>query len=92
MPLRKTNFTSHKNSTFVLFKILKICFLALKTGSTGPETGSTGFGTVHPATSALTCLTVRAVRKVAADIFQKPVEPKFVPTQPVLKPVQCPAE
>ena len=30
-----------------------------------------------PATSALTCLTVRAVRKVAADIFQKPVEPKF---------------
>ena len=65
---------------------------APKTGSTGPETGSTGFGTVHPATSALTCLTVRAVRKVAADIFQKPVEPNFVPTQPVLKPVQCPAE
>jgi hypothetical protein len=57
-----------------------------------PKTGSTGFGTVHPATSALTCLTVRAVRKVAADIFQKPVEPKFVPTQPVLKPVQCSAE
>jgi hypothetical protein len=65
---------------------------APKTGSTGPETGSTGFGTVHPATSALTCLTVRAVRKVAADIFLKPVEPKFDPTQPVLKPVQCPAE
>jgi hypothetical protein len=57
-----------------------------------PKTGSTGFGTVHPVTSALTCLTVRAVRKVAADIFLKPVEPKFDPTQPVLKPVQCPAE
>ena len=65
---------------------------APKTGSTGPETGSTGFGTVHPVTSALTCLTVRAIRKVAADIFQKPVEPNFVPTQPVLKPVECPAE
>ena len=26
MPLRKTNFTSHKDSTFVLFKILKIWF------------------------------------------------------------------
>jgi hypothetical protein len=65
---------------------------APKTGSTGPETGSTGFSTVHPATSALTCLAVRAVRKVAADIFLKPVEPNFVPTQPVLKPVQCPAE
>jgi hypothetical protein len=65
---------------------------APKTGSTGPETGSTGFGTVHPATSALICLTVRAVRKVAADIFLKPVEPKFDPTQPVLKPVHCPAE
>jgi hypothetical protein len=65
---------------------------APKTGSTGFETGSTGFGTVHPATSALFCLTVRAVRKVAADIFLKPVEPKFNPTQPVLKPVHCPAE
>ena len=65
---------------------------APKTGSTGPETGSTGFGTVHPATSALTCLTVRAVRKVAADIFLKPVEPNFFLTQPVLKPVESPAE
>jgi hypothetical protein len=46
MPLRKTNFTSHKNSTFVLFKIFKTWFPALETGSTGPETGSTGFGTV----------------------------------------------
>jgi hypothetical protein len=44
------------------------------------------------ATSALTCLTVRAVRKVAADIFQKPVEPNFFPTQPILKPVESPAE
>ena len=92
MPLRKTKFTSHKVSPFVLFKILKSLVSAPKTGSTGRETGSTGFGTVHPATSALTCLTVRAVRKVAADIFLKPVEPKFDPTQPVLKPVQCPAE
>jgi hypothetical protein len=39
MPLRKTNFTSHKDSTFVLFKILKIWFQPWKTGSTG-------FGTV----------------------------------------------
>jgi hypothetical protein len=46
MPLRKTIFTSHKSSTFVLFKIFKSCFSALETGSTGPETGSTGFGTV----------------------------------------------
>jgi len=45
MPLRKTIFTSHKNSTFVLFKIFKTWFSALETGSTGPETGSTGFGT-----------------------------------------------
>ena len=65
---------------------------APKTGSTGPKTGSTGFGTVHPATAALTCLTVRAVRKVAADIFLKPVEPNFFLTQPVLKPVESPAE
>jgi hypothetical protein len=92
MPLRKTKFTYHKVSPFVLFKILKVWFQPPKTGSTGPETGSTGFGTVHPATPALTCLTVRAVRKVASDIFQKPVEPNFVPTQPVLKPVECPAK
>jgi hypothetical protein len=46
MPLRKTNFTSHKNSTFVLFKIFKTWFSALETGSTDPETGSTGFGIV----------------------------------------------
>jgi hypothetical protein len=46
MPLRKTIFTSHKSSTFVHFIIFKNCFLALETGSTEPETGSTGFGTV----------------------------------------------
>jgi hypothetical protein len=46
MPLRKTIFTSHKSSTFVHFKIFKKYFIALETGSTGPETGSTGFGTV----------------------------------------------
>jgi hypothetical protein len=45
MPLRKTIFTSHKNSTFVLFKIFKTWFSALETGSTDPETGSTDFGT-----------------------------------------------
>ena len=92
MPLRKTNFTYHKDSPFCSLQNTQNLVSAPKTGSTGPETGSTGFGTVHPATSALTCLTVRAVRKVAADIFLKPVEPKFDPTQPVLKPVQCPAE
>ena len=89
-----------EKNKFPFPQILHVCSLkltqnlvsALETGSTGPETGSTGFGTIHPATSALTCLTVRAVRKVAADIFLKPVEPKFDPTQPVLKPVQCPAE
>jgi hypothetical protein len=43
--LEKNHFTSHKNSTFVLFKIFKTWFSALETGSTGPETGSTGFGT-----------------------------------------------
>jgi hypothetical protein len=46
MPLRKTIFTSHKSSTFVHFKIFKTCVSAFETGSTGPETGSTGFGTV----------------------------------------------
>jgi hypothetical protein len=45
MPLRKTNFTSHKNSTFVLFQNTQNLVSALKTGSTDPETGSTGFGT-----------------------------------------------
>jgi hypothetical protein len=45
MPLRKTIFTFHKVSTFVLFKIFKSWFSALETGSIGPETGSTGFGT-----------------------------------------------
>jgi hypothetical protein len=43
---KKTIFTSHKSSTFVHFKKFKTCFLALETGSTGPKTGSTGFGTV----------------------------------------------
>jgi hypothetical protein len=46
MPLGKTIFTSHKSSTFVHFKIFKTCVSAFETGSTGPETGSTGFGTV----------------------------------------------
>jgi hypothetical protein len=46
MPLRKTIFTSHKSSTSVHFKMFKTCFLAFETGSTGPKTGSTGFGTV----------------------------------------------
>jgi hypothetical protein len=46
MPLRKTNFTSHKSSTFIHFKIFKTWFSALETGSTGPKIGSTGFGTV----------------------------------------------
>jgi hypothetical protein len=57
-----------------------------------PQNRFNRFWYCSPVTSALTCLTVRAVRKVAADIFQKPVEPNFVPTQPVLKPVECPAE
>jgi hypothetical protein len=46
MPLRKTIFTSHKSSTFVHFKMFKTFFSAFETGSTGPETGSTSFGTV----------------------------------------------
>ena len=46
MPLWKTIFTSHKSSTFVHFKMFKTCFSAFETGSTGPETSSTGFGTV----------------------------------------------
>jgi hypothetical protein len=92
MPLRKTNFTSHKSSTFVHFKIFKTWFLALETGSTGPETGSTGFGTVPLPSFALTCLTVRAVRKVVADLLGKPVQPEFFPAQPVLDPVESPAE
>jgi hypothetical protein len=44
------------------------------------------------ANPALTCLTVRVVRKVAADLLGKPVEPDFSPTQPVLIPVESPAE
>jgi hypothetical protein len=35
---------------------------------------------------------VRAVRKVVADIFGKPVQPEFFPAQPVLDPVESPAE
>jgi hypothetical protein len=89
MPLRKTNFTSHKDSAFVLFKILKIWFQP-------PKPVQPVLKLVQQVlvlfTSALTCLTVRAVRKVAADIFLKPVEPKFFLTQPVLKPVESPAE
>jgi hypothetical protein len=41
---------------------------------------------------ALTCLRVRAVRKVVADLLGKPVQPDFFPTQPVLNPVESPAE
>jgi hypothetical protein len=41
---------------------------------------------------ALTCLTVRAVRKVVADISGKPVQPEFFSAQPVLDPVESPAE
>jgi hypothetical protein len=41
---------------------------------------------------ALTCLTVRAVRKVVADLLGKLVHPDFFPTQPVLNPVESPAE
>jgi hypothetical protein len=65
---------------------------APKTGSTGPETGSTGFGTVHLSPLLWPIWQSELSEKVAADIFQKPVEPIFVPTQPVLKPVECPAE
>jgi hypothetical protein len=46
MPWEEPFFTSHKSSTFVHFKKFKIWFSALETGSTGPKTGSTGFGTV----------------------------------------------
>jgi hypothetical protein len=41
---------------------------------------------------ALTCLTVRAVRKVIADLLGKPVQPDFFPAQPVLNLVESPAE
>jgi hypothetical protein len=41
---------------------------------------------------ALTYLTVRAVRKVVADISGKPVQPEFFPAQPVFDPVESPAE
>jgi hypothetical protein len=41
---------------------------------------------------ALTCLTVRAVRKVVADLLGKLVQPDFFPAQPVLDPVESSAE
>jgi hypothetical protein len=41
---------------------------------------------------ALTCLTVRAVRKVVADLLGKPVQPDFFPAQPVLDSVESLAE
>jgi hypothetical protein len=41
---------------------------------------------------ALTYLTVRAVRKVIADLLGKLFQPEFFPAQPVLDPVESPAE
>jgi hypothetical protein len=45
MPLRKTIFTSHKKLHFCSLQNTQNLVSALKTGLTGPETGSTGFGT-----------------------------------------------
>jgi hypothetical protein len=69
--LWETTFTPHKSSTFVHFRFVKTCSSVSKTGSTRPETGSTGFWTVSSATSVLLVWQSKAVRKVVCRYFLK---------------------
>jgi hypothetical protein len=68
MPWEEPFFTSHKSSTFVHFKKFKTWFLALETGSTGPETGSTSFGTV-PLPSLLWHVSQSVLSEKSLQIF-----------------------
>jgi hypothetical protein len=90
--LEKNKFYFPQSLPFCSLQNSQSLVSAPKTGSTGPETGSTGFGTVHLPPLLWPVWQSELSEKVAADIFPKPVEPNFVPTQPVLKPVECPAE
>jgi hypothetical protein len=77
--LWKTILTPHKSSTLVHFRFVKTCSSISKTGSTGPETGSTGFWTVSPATSVLPVWQSKAVRKVVCGYFLKTGSTGFEP-------------
>jgi hypothetical protein len=90
--LGKTTLTPHKSSTLVHFGFLKTYSLVSKTGSTGPKTGSTGFCIVPSAISVLPVCQSKAVRKVMCRVFRKLVQPDLSPAQPILSPVESPAE
>jgi hypothetical protein len=51
--------------------------LALETGSTGPETGSTGFGTAPLPPLLWPVCQSELSEKVTADLLEKPVQPDF---------------
>jgi hypothetical protein len=74
--LGKTTLTPHKSSTLVHFCFLKTCSSVSKTGSTGPETGSTGFYTDPFATSVLP---VKSYQKSRVQSFSKTDSTRFEP-------------
>jgi hypothetical protein len=90
--LEKTYLTPHKSFTLVHFGFLKTCSSVSKTGSTGPKTGSTGLCTILSATSVLPVCQSKDVRKVVCRVSQKPVQLDLSPAQPILCPVEPPAE
>jgi hypothetical protein len=77
--LWETTFTPHKSSTFVHFRFVETCSSVSKTGSTGPETGSTGFWTVSSATSVLPVWQSKAIKKVVWRYFLKICSTGFFP-------------
>jgi hypothetical protein len=77
--LWKTTLTPHKSSTLVHFRIVKTSSSASKTGSTGPEIGSTGFWTISSATSVLLVWQSKVVRKVVCRYFLKTGSTGFGP-------------
>jgi hypothetical protein len=73
---------THKSSTLVHFSFLKLALQFQKP--------------VQPVSvlfllSPLSCQSI-AVRKVMCRVFQKPVQPDLSPAQPILRPVESPAE
>jgi hypothetical protein len=77
MPLRKTNFTSHKKHHFYPPQNTQNLVSALETGSTGHETGSTGFGTAPLPPLLRPVWQSELSEKVTADLLGKPVQPDF---------------
>jgi hypothetical protein len=77
--LWKTTLTPHKSSTLVHFRLVKTCSSVSKTGSTGPETGSTSFWTVSLPPLFWPVWQSKAVRKVMCRYFLKTGSTGFGP-------------